>query len=146
MRAHTRGPWYWHTDSEGRVSLRTPDRGNLVVMDFVRRGMNAAQPRFAHWRDMEKGAERERFGGILEAGIDHSDAVLIATAPDLFLAARLARDVVREDRRVFYDSHVNLATGRVDEGDFGGAVGASLRTYDEALAALDAAIAQATAA
>lgn len=142
MRAHTRGPWYWHTDNEGRVSLRTPDRGNLVVMDFGRRGMNAAQPRFAHWHDMESGAERERRGGILEAGIDHGDAVLIATAPELLAAARAARDVIAEDRDVHFDSYVNPVTERIEDAE----PAALLRRYDETLAMLDAAIAKATPA
>jgi hypothetical protein len=85
--AHTPGPWYWHTDSRGQVSLRTPDRGNLIVMDCARKGMQGAAPRFAIWPHMEEGVERGRLGGILvDFDSDHPDAHLIVSAPDLYLA------------------------------------------------------------
>lgn len=57
----TPGPWEWMRDGSGRYMLATPDRGQLIVMDFVRMGMGGAQPRFATW----KGEERERMGGIM---------------------------------------------------------------------------------
>lgn len=88
----TPGPWYWHEDSNGRLSLRTPDRGQLIVMDFARQGMQAAEPRFAHWDGITEGEPRGRRGGILKgepeghAGV-HPDARLIASAPDLLAAA-----------------------------------------------------------
>lgn len=77
----TPGPWYWHTEHGGRVSLRTPDRGNLIVMDVVRRGMQGAEPRFAHWQGLFEGAPRERQGGILLPNLNHPDVHLIAAAP-----------------------------------------------------------------
>ncbi len=81
---HTPGPWYWHTDHVGNVSLRTPDRGNLIVMDFARKGMQGAAPRLAYWKGLPGGLPRERMGGILDGfNADHPDAVLIASAPDL---------------------------------------------------------------
>lgn len=79
----TAAPWYWHTDHDGRVSLRTPDRGNLIVMDLRRKGMQGAEPRFAHWPGIDAGDSRMRRGGILEPGLDHPDARLIAYAPEL---------------------------------------------------------------
>ncbi len=81
---HTPGPWYWHADHVGNVSLRTPDRGNLIVMDFARKGMQGAAPRLAYWKGLPGGLPRERMGGILDDfNADHPDAVLIASAPDL---------------------------------------------------------------
>lgn len=87
---HTKGPWYWHTDHRGNVSLRTPDRGNLIVMDFTRRGMQSAGPRFAVWPGIYTGSPRERLGGILETLLvdKHPDARLIAAAPDLLEVAQ----------------------------------------------------------
>lgn len=84
---HTPGPWYWHDDGSNRYSLRTPDRGQLIVMDFARKGMNGAAPRFAV---MDDDQPRGRRGGILTA-VDpatHPDGLLIAAAPDLFDALR----------------------------------------------------------
>ena len=92
---HTPGPWYWHQDHAGRTSIRTPDRGNLIVMDFCRKGMQGAEPRFAHWTGMAEGAPRGRMGGILESGLNHADARLIAAAPDLLAALKEAHDLLR---------------------------------------------------
>lgn len=83
---NTPGPWYWHTDYQGRVSLRTPDRGQLIVMQFVRQGMQGAAPRFSHWAGYAEGNPRGRSGGVMDIGIDHPDARLIAAAPDLLVA------------------------------------------------------------
>lgn len=96
---HTPGPWYWHFDAQSRASLRTPDRGQLIMMDFVRQGMHSAMPRFAVWPKMKNGVARERLGGIMKplpqiTGsllAEHPDARLIAAAPDL-LAACMAQD------------------------------------------------------
>lgn len=81
---HTPGPWYWHTDDNGNVSLCTPNRGRLYVMDFARKGMSSAQPRFSRW----EGVERGRQGGIMTPGVEHPDARLIAAAPDLAAVLR----------------------------------------------------------
>lgn len=91
---HTSAPWYWHTDSRGQVSIRTPDRGNLIVADFCRKGMQGAAPRFARWTNMETGATRERLGGILcDFDENHPDARLLVAAPKLLeaLSAFMAR-------------------------------------------------------
>lgn len=86
---HTPGPWDWFVREDGVIYLATPNRGRLIVMDFGRKGMRGAQPRFAHWDGIANGAERMKFGGIMEDGIKvgqkiHPDAQLIAAAPDLF--------------------------------------------------------------
>lgn len=101
---YTPGPWYWHWNGQGQwegqgyPSLRTPDRGQLIVMDFGRRGMQGATPRFAKWVGMEEGAARNRLGGILvdfhvfqgAYGL-HPDARLIAAAPQLLRFLKEAR-------------------------------------------------------
>lgn len=90
---HTSGPWFWHWDGQCRPSLRTPDRGQLIVMDFGRKGMQGATPRFAHWTGMMGGSPRDRTGGVLVDWAEfhgkygmHPDARLIAAAPALLAA------------------------------------------------------------
>lgn len=84
---HTQGPWQWF-ESGGECYLATPNRGRLIVMNFVRRGMSGAQPRFAVW----EGEERETLGGLMKKAesfqnlYDHPDARLIAAAPTMFEA------------------------------------------------------------
>jgi hypothetical protein len=83
---HTSGPWNWYKNQNG-VYLATPDRGHLIVMDAVRKGMNGAQLRFATW----EGEERARMGGLMVKADDldvanHPDARLIAAAPDILAA------------------------------------------------------------
>lgn len=105
MKEHTPGPWEWIKCGD-RIQLSTPNRGRLIVMDFVRKGMNGAQPRFAEW----KGEARERLGGIMrpldEMNLPerHPDAALIAAAPDLLEALRnLAETVELVDPGVYRD-------------------------------------------
>lgn len=85
MSKHTPGPWGWLMIGN-RLLLGTPDRGCLIVMDFVRDGMQGAAPRFSDWAGRSDGEPRERFGGLMrplsELG-GHADARLIAAAPDL---------------------------------------------------------------
>jgi len=84
---HTPGPWKW-IESGGSIYLSTPDRGRLTVMDFVRRGMSGAQPRFSVW----EGEERGRLGGVMKKAeafdnlYTHPDACVIGAAPDLLEA------------------------------------------------------------
>jgi len=83
---HTPGPWQWMKNGSGDVFLGTPDRGTLVVMDFVRSGMQRGQPRFAVF----PGEDRERLGGVMrkvsEIPGEHPDQRLIACAPRLLSA------------------------------------------------------------
>lgn len=86
---YTPPPWIWK-QSGNDTMLCTPDRGQLVVMDFVRCGMNGAEPRFAVWEGLDRG----RRGGILKPAksfknlYDHPDALLIAKAPEFFWALK----------------------------------------------------------
>lgn len=85
----TGGRWQWMTHHDGRPYLATPNRGRLIVMDFVRKGMGGAQPRFATW----KGDERENMGGImvLASELDlaaHPDACAIAAAGEMLESLR----------------------------------------------------------
>ena len=83
MSKHTPAPWYWH-DSGYRIALMTPKNGHCVVMDFVRKGMQGAQPRFSNRGDAPLG------GVMIEADkldLDHHpDAMLITQAPNLLAA------------------------------------------------------------
>lgn len=129
MSAHfavpTPGPWYWHVDElTGRVSLRTPDRGQLVVMDTGGRGRMRSIA-FAVWRGMTMGATRERQRGILEAfDENHPDARVIVAAPDLLAALEEARNGLK-----WYQDTYPVAVSGCD---------------DEAMARIDAALTQTT--
>jgi hypothetical protein len=90
---HTLGDWFWSTEySNYPVLVRGKKR--LLVMDFVRAGMDEAQPRFSD-------RNGEEVGGIMYKGSDldlttHPDAVLIARAPELADALRAARNRIAE--------------------------------------------------
>lgn len=136
----TPGPWYWHVDQSGRVSLRTPDRGNLIVMDLCRKGMQGAEPRFAHWTGLFQGEPRERKGGVLEVGLEHPDARLIAAAPCLLAELQTARNYMASMLEELRATTVVPGTDTIeDEGD------AVLIAQEEArIARIDAVIAKAT--
>ncbi len=79
-REHTPGTWEW-SNATGEWMLVTPDRGRLVVLDFVRKGMQGAAPRV---RDIDRCL-------MLDFDPDHPDARLIAAAPDLLAACGAAK-------------------------------------------------------
>lgn len=69
-----------------------------------------------------------------------ANARLIAAAPELLEALRVARDCILLDRTALADTHMNPVTNTVDDED--GAEG--LAQYDAVLSVIDAAIAKAT--
>ncbi len=96
---HTPGPWRWEINLKARrIQLcgGDPKSGfgayDHTVMDFVRWGMNSAQPRFLdpgssllveanHFAEMVKG--REHHANWFQT-ISQANANMIAAAPDLF--------------------------------------------------------------
>lgn len=94
LRGHTPAPWAWrghpaHRDSVPKHPyLRSEISPRYIVMDFVRQGMQGAQPRFIH-RGTGAGIMRP----VSEMGAGwaaHPDARLIAAAPDLLTTALAA--------------------------------------------------------
>lgn len=90
----TPAPWMWD-HRNGIPFLIHPFSGHLLVTDFVRKGLQGATPRFAEWQGIRDGKPRERWGGIMrpmdaDAISEHPDGRLIAAAPTLLEAAKIA--------------------------------------------------------
>jgi hypothetical protein len=84
--SHTPGPWLWTNAHDGRIYLYTPRNGHCIVMDFVRKGTQGAQPRFSDRGD-------NPLGGVMHKATEidiysNPDARLIAAAPDLLAACK----------------------------------------------------------
>ena len=105
MSKHTLGPWLWtmNLTTKRLQLLGGVPKYDLIVMDFVRWGMNGAAPRFntelrTNLNVMEPA---HKFGKIVAGRehhadwfqvINHPDALLMQAAPDLLAACELARD------------------------------------------------------
>jgi hypothetical protein len=109
---HTPGPWGWFGNKHG-FYLATERGGRIYVMDFVRMGMNRAQPRFQVRVDGKHGVMTEASelctfevadnvvgmkaaaqpgSGVYRTdinGFDHPDARVIAAAAQLLEALML---------------------------------------------------------
>lgn len=92
---YTPGPWFWKLNEESKqIDLISQTSGQPIVMDFVRWGFQSAIPRFkVKWLMMPA----HEFGAVIPGhehhkhflkAIDHPDARLIASAPDLLNSLR----------------------------------------------------------
>jgi len=103
MNTHTKGPWYWEINPASKsFSLRAPQKGGTIVMDFVRYGMQSAQPRFNVGNILRNASdltvvdpERDHHKSWHRL-LDHPDALLIAAAPDLLAACVNALERFKE--------------------------------------------------
>ena len=91
MTKFTQGPWKWRINQQSKYILLKG--GDKIVMDFVRYGMNGAMPRFRSERGLMIKSNTlavnipgEEHHSRWNQDIDHPDARLIASAPDLYSA------------------------------------------------------------
>jgi len=119
--AATLGPWGWFGHRDHGMYLSTVYHGRIYVMDFIRQGMQGAQPRFQvhenpehpDWGTMTPASEL----AVLEVaprdyrddivGIDHPDAAFIAAARDdvPWLLAEVERLRARLEQMRTYARH-----------------------------------------
>jgi len=107
--AATPGPWGWFGHRDHGMYLATVHNGRVYVMDFIRQGMQGAQPQF----QVRKNAEHPDWGTMTPASelavapqdyrddivaIDNPDARFIAAArgavTDLLAEVRRLRDLI----------------------------------------------------
>lgn len=116
----TPGPWRWFGNTKTKyIYLATTHSGRLYVMDFVRWGMQSAQPCFQPAPGkiaMQPATDLVRYEVDYRqdiACIDHPDAYLIAAAPDLYAACELALE--SDDKAVKDVLRAALARARGEE-------------------------------
>ena len=82
----TPGPWQWYGNTKfNQIYLATINRGRIIIMDFVRWGMQYAMPRFQLNGIMEPAKDLvcyERDYRKNFVGLNHPDAIFIAAARD----------------------------------------------------------------
>jgi hypothetical protein len=87
MSAHTPGPWRWRRScGDWELSAMTPGRGWRAVMDFARKGMQGAQPRFATPLEGLNDASIMRTAEDIRELYDNPNARVLAAAPTLYTA------------------------------------------------------------
>lgn len=115
MSKHTAGPW---TNEEGDITgiENDPENGCVGKVDVAHVYMRVVP------------------------GRSEANARLIAAAPELLEALRIAREIVVTERDAAHQGVVNPSTGVIDDSDDADWVA----EYDRALAQIDEAIAKAT--
>jgi hypothetical protein len=121
MSKATPGPWRWELNLKSkRIQLcGGKPQYDLTVMDFVRWGMDGAAPRFnTERRENLKLMERiEKFAVIVPGrehhadwfqAVDHPDARLIASAPDMLTVLKKFIDVNKRDGYEFDSNEPEL--------------------------------------
>ena len=107
LREATAGPWRWDGNLVTKeIYLVSQSRGRPYVMDFDRWGMRGAAPRFqvrqsdgfgVMTRADELAVKEREYRGDIER-IEHPDAALIATAPDII--AELIAMVLEQEAEI----------------------------------------------
>lgn len=116
----TPGPWKWR-GNRTMIELISPPNGINVVMDFVRKGNYWGMPRFAEggilYRATRWAIRPESHKPWRITGIDHPDAIAIASAPtdvaDLLAEIDRLRSLLTPAAAVF----AQAATAHLDSDD-----------------------------
>ncbi|HXE63200.1 MAG TPA: hypothetical protein VN519_06640 [Bryobacteraceae bacterium] len=86
--AATPGPWQWrYYGGKEDPQLTAPHSGLLCIMDFVRRGMHGAEPRFAERTKNDRGGIMRSFSEWWKRDMNH------ALLPDASFIAHSRQDV-----------------------------------------------------
>jgi hypothetical protein len=109
---YTKGPWHWEANSKTHsVDLRSSKGMGYIVMDFVRWGMNGAQPAFLDNKKqiLVKAQSllrpRKEHHPTFDLDINHPDARLIAAAPDLYEALERLIDLLDSEEPITVGCH-----------------------------------------
>ncbi len=105
----TSGPWQWYGNTKFSYYLATTHSGRQHVMGFQRKGMQYAEPTFRSAQGMKVATHLAIFEVCPQAinqtdprvyrqdiiGFRSADAMLIAAAPELYVALRAAMHALR---------------------------------------------------
>jgi hypothetical protein len=111
--------WFGYKKSK-QVYLGTVSGGRLIVMDFIRWGMQNAQPRFRSSSCIMQPSEKLLLDdNDVICGIDHPDARLIEMAPILYVFAKIQCDMPLDKKesqiveKYYNDNTTNLRVDRI---------------------------------